>query len=57
MSKPSIQRRSGSDPSEVANATDLGDAIENTPTDTTLRCVSRFLGREISYVEISYRLD
>lgn len=37
VSKPSIQRRSGSDPSEVANATDLGDAIENTPTDTTLR--------------------
>lgn len=39
VSKPSIQRRSGSDPSEVANVTTLGEAIEklNTSKDSTLR--------------------
>ncbi|KAF3428676.1 hypothetical protein E2986_06812 [Frieseomelitta varia] len=39
VSKPSIQRRSGSDPSEVANATSLGETVEklNSPTDSTLR--------------------
>ncbi|XP_017764699.1 PREDICTED: rho GTPase-activating protein 18 isoform X1 [Eufriesea mexicana] len=39
VSKPSIQRRSGSDPSEVANARSLGEAIEklNTCKDSTLR--------------------
>lgn len=43
-SKASIQRRSGSDPSEVANATSLGEAIckLNTCKDSTLRCVRDF---------------
>lgn len=45
VSKPSIQRRSGSDPSEVANVTTLGEAIEklNTSKDSTLRCDSKIL--------------
>ncbi|KOC70788.1 Rho GTPase-activating protein 18 [Habropoda laboriosa] len=39
VSKPSIQRRSGSDPSEVANSTSLGETIEklNASKDSTLR--------------------
>ncbi|KOX67850.1 Rho GTPase-activating protein 18 [Melipona quadrifasciata] len=41
VSKPSIQRRSGSDPSEVANATSLGETVDrqlNSPAEhSTLR--------------------